>query len=298
MKYDLVKVNQGIPEEAYSKVNSKLKIEPVPFYKSPKYPTKAAILINPALLGALPQRWKAVPSLCVALTLTISTGLYGCAKDERDNDDEKNLSVSVPVDGSDQGNDGNVLSVSVPVFEHGTGRGAYGCEMVAPPVYLSEEEALQIIREEAEAQGIDFSDTQTIEGNFPATNIYYGDDEFETRKGEIELDGYDPDLKIGFEYVSTKDVEDWAKKTDYWCSVSIYDMKGTAERLSKVVENTAVFYDPGADSEAFEMNWEADADTRQAYLQQYQSEQKELMRENLRAQVRDFLEWLAAEGII
>jgi hypothetical protein len=264
-------------------VKSKLKIEPVPFYMAPKYPTKSDVLMNPAILNALPQRWKSLPSLCIALTLTLSSGLYGCTKEDPRDKDESNKD----------------LKVSVPFFAHGEGRGAYGCVMVAPAVYLSEEEALQIIREEAEAKGVNFSDTKSIKGmNFPATNIYYGDTGYETWKGSIELDGYDTDLQIGFEYVSENDVEQWAKKTDYWCSVSELDMMGTAERLSKVVKNTAVFYDPGANTDAYEMDWEADSETRQAYEDAYKSEQKELMQENLRAQVQDFLEWLIAEGII
>lgn len=259
------------------------KVTPVHRYFVPKYPTKTDVLMDPAILNALPQRWKSIPSLCVALTLTLSTGLYGCAKaDTRDKEESE-----------------KDLNVSVPFFTHGEGRGAYGCIMVAPAVYLSEEEALQIIREEAEAQGVDFSDTKSIKGmHFPSTNIYYGDDKYETWKGSIELDGYDSDLQIGFEYVSQDDVMEWAKQTDYWCSVTELDMMGTGERLSKAVKNTAVFYDPGSNSDEYEMDWEADSETRLAYEEAYRTEQKKLMQENLRAQVRDFLDWLVAEGIL
>ncbi len=35
-----------------------------------------------------------------------------------------------------------------PIFEHGEGRGATGCVVIVPPVFLSEEEALQIANEE------------------------------------------------------------------------------------------------------------------------------------------------------
>jgi hypothetical protein len=264
------------------KMISKLKVEPVLFYGTPKYPTKDAVRADPLILNTLPRRWSGMPALCVALSLSLSTGLIGCSNNnDRDDDDDDDLRVSVPF------------------FAHGEGRGAYGCVMVAPAVYLSEEEALQIIKEEAKAKGVVFDDTKTIRGTrFPATNINMGDDEYETWQGSIELDGYDSDLQIGFEYVSENDVNDWAKETDSWCSVSDYDMKGTAERLSKVVKNTAVFYEPGSDPNAFEMDWEADSETIDKYFGSYESEQKELMLENLRAQVRDFLDWLAAEGII
>ncbi|MBN1775342.1 MAG: hypothetical protein JW817_02625 [Clostridiales bacterium] len=263
-------------------MKSNLKVEPVSLYKTPKYPTKEAVRANPLILNALPQRWRAMPALCVAVSLTLSTGLFGCSKDIREDED-----------------DDDDLRVSVPFFAHGEGRGSYGCVMVAPAVYLSEEEALQIIKEEAEAKGVVFDDTRTIRGaRFPATNIFPGDDEYETWNGSLELDGYDSDLKIGFEYVSENDVMDWVKETDVWCSVSDYDMKGTAERLSKVVKNTAVFYDPGTDFEALNVDWEADSETIDRYFEQYESEQKERMLEDLRAQVRDFLDWLAAEDII
>lgn len=261
---------------------SKLKVEPVILYGTPKYPTKEAVRTNPLILHALPKRWRAVPALCVAVSLTFSTGLFGCSKDTREDED-----------------DDDDLRVSVPFFAHGEGRGSYGCIMVAPAVYLSEEEAIQIIKEEAVAKGVRFDEPKTIRGmHFPATNLFSGDDEYETWNGSLELDGYDSDLEIGFEYVSESDINDWAKETDYWCSVNTYDMKGTAERLSEVVENTAVFYDPGSDPSAFHIDREADSGTIEKYFEQYESEQKERIEEDLRAQVRDFLDWLAAEGII
>jgi hypothetical protein len=45
-------------------------------------------------------------------------------------------------------------TVVAPIFEHGEGRGAIGCVVVSPPVFLSEEEAVQIIREELGKHGI------------------------------------------------------------------------------------------------------------------------------------------------
>jgi hypothetical protein len=192
------------------------------------------------------------------------------------------------------------LALSIPIFEHGTGRGSFGCVSVAPPVFLSEEEALQVIREEAEAKGVYFDDTKSVEGNkFPATNLYYNDNnDLVTWKGVLELDGYDSSLNIGFEFVSQADVVAWAKKSAMWSSVETYDMKGTSERLSEVIENTAVFYDPAPDYEAFNRNWSKDNIDFETYMNQYTTEQKALMLEQLREQVRDFLVWLAAEGII
>ena len=49
--------------------------------------------------------------------------------------------------------DGGKIIVA-PIFEHGAGRGAEGCRAVAPPVFLSEEEGMQILREELAKHGV------------------------------------------------------------------------------------------------------------------------------------------------
>ena len=276
-----------------------LKITPVRFYAVPKYPAKKDVNMDMALLRTIPRRWKAKPAVCMALALTLSTGLYGCV--DRNMTTSEVTSVSSETAGSSTATTSKAgLALSIPVFAEGAGRGSYGCVSVAPPVFLSEEEALQVIREEAKARGVDFSSTKTLEGNdFPATNLFYGDDsELATWQGKLELDGFDSALDIGFEFVSEADVVAWAKKSNIWSSVEVYDMKGTAERLADVVENTAVFYDPAQDSEAFSRNWQKGSIDFDTYVKQYTAEQKALMLEQLREQVRDFLAWLAAEGII
>ncbi len=49
--------------------------------------------------------------------------------------------------------EGERVSVA-PIFEHGEGRGATGCVVISPPVFLSEEEALQIVKEELAKHGV------------------------------------------------------------------------------------------------------------------------------------------------
>lgn len=46
------------------------------------------------------------------------------------------------------------VTIVAPIFEHGKGRGLTGCIVVSPPVFLSEEEAMQIVREELGKHGI------------------------------------------------------------------------------------------------------------------------------------------------
>ena len=49
-------------------------------------------------------------------------------------------------------------AIVAPIFKHGEGRGATGCVAVSPPVFLSAEEALHVIKEELTQQGVNISD--------------------------------------------------------------------------------------------------------------------------------------------
>jgi len=229
-------------------------VTPVRRYHTPRYPTQLAVLEDPKALRAVPQRWSAKPALCGMLMLTVAGGLCACSGGH------------------------------IPVFEHGDGRGAFGCDSVVPPVFFSEEEAKQIIRDEAAEGGIDFTGGRLIRGTFPSTILYWdGNPSYGTWSGELMLDGYDAQLGIGFEFISKQDVIDWRTPYGIFSTVEFYDMIDTAQRLASAADHVAVFYDPTPD-------WSLE-DT-DIY------EQKNLMRENLRLQVRDFLEWLKAEGII
>ena len=53
------------------------------------------------------------------------------------------------------------MAIVAPIFQHGEGRGATGCIVMSPPVFLSEEEALQVIREEMAAKGVQLGTNQT-----------------------------------------------------------------------------------------------------------------------------------------
>ena len=243
-------------------MDKEMELVAVKTYGKPEYPFKEEAMCSPDLLKALPKRWHAKPILCILLAFTAASGLCACSEIQRP-------------------------YAAAPIFEHGSGRGSFGCVSVAAPVFLSEEEAAQVIREEALLQGVDFSGSKSIHGEFPATSLYsFLEEEPDpgTWRGTLELDGYDEALGIGFEYVSKQDVIDWLKDDKTLATVESYDMKGTAERLADAVDNVAVFYDPTA-AEDFDSSMSRD-------------ELKEQMKEQLREQVRDFLTWLAGEGII
>jgi hypothetical protein len=278
-----------------------LSVKPVSMYPRPAYPTQAEVMNDPEILRALPRRFLAKPAVVTAMSALISLGLTGCGASPVDTPDVMNTPSASPA--------GEVLKV--PVFIHGGGRGSYGCESVAPPVFLSEEEAAQVIREEAELYGIDFSGNKTLSKvSLPVPELYYFPDEksdMKTASGDLSLDGYDSDKELGFEFVSVSDVQAWSKlwDADRMSTVESYDTSGSAQKLSESVERTAVFYDPlSADYKEWDppsyegkTNEEYDAEIKTA-IEDYQTEQKEKSLTELRAQVKDFLEWLKGQGII
>ena len=287
-------------------MNRNLELKPLRRYRDPEYPTKEEADRSPELLHAIPIRWKHHPLLCSVLVFTVASGLCSCASKQKQPEPASAVEPLIPPDGdearTEQQNAPETSDLpaplEIPVFAHGIGRGSYGCESVAPPVFLSEEEAAQVIREEALLQGVDFSGQKTIEAELPVTNLY-GDEQFQNSsvRSTLELDGYDEALGIGFEFVSQKDVVSWKQDGNMASSVENYEMKDASERLH--ADNTAVFYDPGADWRAFSYNWEnGNGEAYDAYVQSFTENQKQAMKEQLREQVRDFLQWLQGQGII
>ena len=287
-------------------------LTPLSHYNGAKYPTKEQIQLHPELLRIIPRRWAHNPVVLTALGLVLSAGLTACgttsqsilpdnsapaasgetAASNQPGSDHSPASVASAEDSAEASvNDPEALDI--PIFAHGTGRGSYGCESVAPPVFLSEEEAMQVIAEECAAQGIDISGQKTISGTFPATStlpVAISDsDSDKTYTGDLTLDGYSEKLGIGIEFVSTDDIKDWRSNPRSISTVDEYDLKGTAQRLVDCTDNVAVFYDPTAD----DYN-----DFTGSNEESYVESSREKSLEELREQVRDFLQWLKGQGVI
>ena len=116
--------------------------------------------------------------------------------------------------------EGPMGEISVaPIFERGEGRGATGCIVVSPPVFLSEEEGVQILREELAKHGIHLKAGGTLKGVHIAARrekyewVDKGNGEKEIKESIVELpdkvkplrlDGLDPDRRIAVKFVSRK----------------------------------------------------------------------------------------------
>ncbi|ATW28185.1 hypothetical protein [Candidatus Formimonas warabiya] len=274
-------------------------LKPVKKYHTPRYPEKSLVLDKPALLKTLPERWKGNAYIGMALTSVLAFSLAGCTASSQD---DKTISRNQP---------GKVTAA--PIFEHGQGRGSFGCVSVAPPSFLSEEEAYDVIQEEAEKYGIVFErDAFELKGvEIPETKYYLkpegesqefsqrGEEIDSTRRGDLSLDGYDESRKIGFEFVSREDYEQWSKEQTIRSSVDDFDFSSTAKMLRQGTDgkngevHLGIFYNPMTPyQELKELGLEQDD------FEAMKLKTKEMAAEELKKQVKDFLDWLKAQGII
>jgi hypothetical protein len=114
-----------------------MKSKPVRKYAQPKYPTRLEIAARPDLLQRhQPPTWRKWPEL------TGAAGLFLLADTARLSAAHNSLECSKNPAQT------NAVAIVAPIFRHGEGFGATGCIVMSPPVLLSEEEALQVIREE------------------------------------------------------------------------------------------------------------------------------------------------------
>ncbi len=187
--------------------------------------------------------------------------------------------------------------IVAPVFAHGEGRGATGCVVVAPPVFLSEEEAMVIIREELNRNGISLAQRDVpsaISVPPPAPTIASGHN---PSAQPIKIDGVDPVRHVAVEYVSAVDSEAWTGQS--MSSVQGYDTKAAAEAIAKAARSSArqplyfgVLYDPITT---------IDFRNAPSGPQDWKTEEKAARKQAaslLRDQVRDLLSWLRSQNAI
>lgn len=193
---------------------------------------------------------------------------------------------------------------AAPLFVHGDGRGSMGCVMIA--VFLSEQEALEVINEVAEEYGLTFTaneETNIYSVERPATSLDPAGPESDhaTQSGEymdMASDFTDENNAIALEYVSVGDVRKWASKESDM-SASAYHTKDAAQQLQSSFEHAftdyedivvGVMYDPcaqpGNEKDAFEDPEGTQEKTRQTAV------------DALKAQAKDFFEWLKEIGVL
>lgn len=187
------------------------------------------------------------------------------------------------------------------VFAHGEGRGAFGCVAVAPPAFLTEHDARQVILEEFAKAGVHFQldakrlpelreRSVTVEYEKRADGKGYEAHQLEKRGEPMLLDGWDPAHQIGFEFISEGDYFKLGGVQSA-STVQDYDFKEVAEKLAADAGRVSgmhlgIFYDPMAPAEWVHKSGE------------YHEAPNVRGEAELRAQVRDFIAWLKREGVL
>ena len=122
-----------------------------------------------------------------------------------------------------------------------------------------------------------------------------------TRAGQLVLDGFDRKHKVAFEFVSREDFLGWQDPNSRKEGLaSTMELRGTAEMLRSGLTSArhtpwiGVFYEPlAAPPLVRPVDWDM-----QKFLVQIKQAERAAEEEALRAQVRDFIAWLKAQGVI
>jgi hypothetical protein len=204
-----------------------------------------------------------------------------------------------------------------PIFAHGEGRGASGCIVMNPPVFLSEEEALQILREELAQAGIHLGAGRSLNEvtvEVPQPQFFRPQGEWlgaprEVATDKASLAAVDPQKKVGIEFVSSQDCSRFSGRVI--SSVQLYETKDLAQRIADAIRSQGeadlsigLFYDPMTKENAAEETSPAapgpvPAEPKETTPEDLMSMwrrrwalQRKRSEKLLRQQAQDFLAWL------
>ena len=271
----------------------------------PAYPTKLDVLAEPELLARyVPPAWLAKAEVAGALSAFLAVNAAGCA--------DKAKSSQPHVDPRLAN-----AAIVAPVFEHGDGRGATGCIVVSPPVFLSEEEALQIIEEELTHAGLELSARNV---DLPDVVIPRRSEDlvWDAVKGEwrwrlVELSDTGTPLRTNFQDAKRRVALTYVDHVSYcalggpasFSTVDGYNLKEVAHFVADKLSASGtggyfgVFYDPLVEF-APVVDWVAAVDGKRIRMS-WEEEKEHALRESkrlLREQVKDFADWLKGQGVI
>ena len=275
---------------------SRMRTESFNKYRTPRYPTKLQILEDPQLLEKhIPPAWLSNRELAAVLGLCLAANTAGCAE----NGPNGSTTRKPIATGQSSAN------MVAPVFpkesapaEPVQDRGMPGCIAVAPPVFLSEEEALQVITEELNSNGIVLSerdvkiDSVTITGKAMEFRQDWISDtrdwKFKELTEQFEVDAVDPVNDVAVEYIAEKD------EKFFFAIDGIYGSRPAAELLTRQVSKQDIglrlgtFYHP-QEGLPRKFRW-ARGEERQEAVEECER--------LLRLQVNDFVDWLKGQGVI
>lgn len=303
-----------------------MKIKPVKQSTPPQYPVKEDVA-EQQIKSQVPKRWLDNKAAKVALGALAAMTLAGCETPPLAGvpaPPETTIPTKSPAPTNDEIIDytimGEVMAPTMmvaPLFVHGGGQGAFGCVMVAPPVFLTESEALEVINDAAKDYGLVFSmeNSPELSGVLePVTNLYgdeknYPSQDFVT----VKADFADNQHGVAIEFVSTKDVSGWHRDVGEEISAGTYDTKDAAQQLCGAFANAissnadisaaGVLYDPcetskDSEKQLHEILNEESYEKLEQKTREFEQQSRAMSEQQLKKQAVDFFEWLKEQGII
>jgi hypothetical protein len=191
---------------------------------------------------------------------------------------------------------------SARVFEGGEGRGAVGCIVSAPPVFLTEDEAWEVVNQELSRAGLRLERSgHTIDDVHLPRMLSCDPRAPATQTSALELDGVDHAQGIAFEFLGREDHEQISGTN---CTVYSYCFldaaRALAQQLGRADELTvAVFYDPCTNACLGERPcdlYQEEDSSEMIMLRERQAQARSIAL--LRTQVQQFVTFLRASGTI
>lgn len=290
-----------------------MEVRAVESYREPGYPTRREIKDDPRLLKKTMSQGRLKllgAGLSGALMAALSVG--GCedttVKEPGGGDIEVVVNDKDPVPTREVSSNKQTAMIA-PLFAHGEGRGATGCVVISPPVFISEEEAAVIIKEELAKHGLELDRTNIVlEGVEIEPDLDGAPDRWQPEPLKVEIDMQDSNKKISVEFVSKKDHSaiESLKYKRMISSVQRYEIKKAGERLrSELKIHQAegvygIFYDPMVPLFRYPITSEDVKSVNQMRLrwEERMKLAKDNASEELRKQVQDFAEWLKEKEVI
>jgi len=256
-------------------------LKPVKQYRTPIYPEREVFLDNPSSLSEyVPSSWKILKIPAAALLFFV---LNTCANQGTQGMDENSTRIvdqNEKKDSSEQITQQKALIA--PIFIHGDGIGTSGCIAISPPVFLSETDALELIRSKLEKEKLIFDKRDYIIDDIYSIDelelsSHLMNDEYVTPKSmrhPFYFDFYSTRYNLGIKFISGRVNYNLAeirsesqdkieariladKHTGMTMNksclggfyVAHYDLIETAQRSREFLRkyahiNTAFFYDP------------------------------------------------------
>jgi hypothetical protein len=281
-------------------------------YAPPRYPTRALVEAEPALLArAIPRRWQGSSRIAAALAAAVF-GLGGGSALAAEGQAApaspppkptptptaaaRPVATAEAVSPAAGSADRPVTKVFCPEPGRKMPGGGRSCSMVMycgggpPPEYLSEEEARAVILDEFARLGLKFeADRETIPGVLQRReSVRRYDRESDQEVTVIEeardppadlvLDGWDAEQRIGFEYISPADYAEAG-------GVGTADAGNYHDAAEYMARRLSARSEP----QAIGVFWAT---------QRRRPEDLEVAREDIRGHVREFAEWLQAQGLL